>query len=437
MPTSASAHRIPTVLALGGRTVAADWGSPALLAELLGTTPSSTPEAEVWFGAHERHPSSVVWRGAARSILAVPGVEAPTFLVKLIAVASPLSIQVHPDDATAAAGFAAEEAAAGPHDAGERRFSDASGKPEMLRAITPMRVLCGLRSAAASRELLSTLAPSGFDEPLALLAQGDTSLGEAVGLILRAPQSQVRAWLKSVTAGAAVVLRAHMAQAQAQAQAARAAQVPSVPAVVGLAGLLRDLVGRHPGDAGVLVALLLVDHHLARGEAIYVPPGVPHAYLSGLGVEVMASSDNVMRAGMTNKHVDVEAFLSVLDDAVGGGIRVGAISHRVADGGGWRRFLTPSEAFVLDEADVVGALRVERTGAGPGVLLCLSGAVTVRAADGSGAYLSPGDAVLLRRGLDPVEVRGQGTVVHVRAGQRPRTPSGSARSFASAQSGMI
>jgi len=406
MSITAVDGRVPTVLALGGRTVGADWGSATLLAELLGKPPSSTPEAEVWFGAHHRHPSTVAWRGEPRSILDIASIEAPTFLVKLIAVAATLSIQVHPDDATAAAGFAAEEAAAVPRDAHGRRFSDASGKPELLRAITSMRVLCGLRSAAASRELLSTLAPSGFDEPLALLAQGDARLESVVGLLLRAPRSQVRTWLEVLTAGASTVLGGGHGQASA------------APAVVRLAGLLRQLVGRHPGDAGVLVALLLADLDLAPGEALYVAPGVPHAYLSGLGVEVMASSDNVLRGGMTNKHVDVDGFLAVLDAAVDGGVRVGALSHRVADSSGWKRFLTPSEAFVLDEADVRGVLRVERSGVGPGVLLCLAGAVTVRAADGSSAALSPGDAVLLRRGLDPVEVRGQGTVVHVRAGQR-------------------
>jgi mannose-6-phosphate isomerase len=131
----------------------------------------------------------------------------------------------------------------------------------------------------------------------------------------------------------------------------------------------------------------------------------------------MASSDNVLRGGMTAKLVDVEAFLAVLDTSVGGGVRVGALSHRVTDGPGWRRLLTPSEAFVVDEAEVSGPLRVERTGSGPAVLLCLDGAVTVRAADGSEATLERGAAALLSRGLDPVQVRGNGRVLHVRAGQ--------------------
>jgi mannose-6-phosphate isomerase len=120
---------------------------------------------------------------------------------------------------------------------------------------------------------------------------------------------------------------------------------------------------------------------------------------------------------MTSKLVDVDAFLAVLDASPGGGIRVGALSHLVTDQPGWRRFLTPSEAFVVDEAEVQGALRVERDGAGPAILLCLDGAVTVHAVDGSEVALPRGSAALIQRGLDPVEVRGEGSVLLVCAGQ--------------------
>jgi len=416
MSTSVVDDTVPTVLALGGRTVAADWGSTVLLAELFGRIPSGSPEAEVWYGAHERHPSSIEWQGVACSVRDVESIEAPSFLVKLIAVAAPLSVQVHPDGATAAAGFAAEEARAVPRESRERRFADASGKPELLRAVTPMRVLCGLRPALVSRELLSSLAPSGFDEPLALLAHGDASLGEVVALLLRADDTKVAAWFDALTNGATMVLRAAADQPGADTDG-----------LVRLTRLFVDLRGRHPRDRGVLVALLLEDRDLSPGEAVYVAPGVPHAYLSGLGVEVMASSDNVLRGGMTSKQVDVEAFLAVLDASAGGGTRVGALASQVGEEGGWQRFLTPSDAFVLDQAEVSGVIRVERTGAGPAVLLCLGGAVTVRAGDGSGADLAPGDAVLLRRGLDPVEVRGEGTVVHARAGRRPVPVAGVGR----------
>ena len=396
----------PTVLALGGRVVTADWGSPDLIAGLVGREPSGRPEAELWYGAHDRHPSTVEWQGN-RSVLDVAALELPTFLVKLSAVAAPLSVQVHPDDAAAEAGSREEDARGIPLEAPERRFVDRSGKPELLRAITPMRVLCGLRSAGASRHLISTVAPSGFDVPLAALAQGDGGLRDVVALMLRAPAPQVRSWLAALVSGASAALAA--AEDDPDAVAGE---------VIRLARLTLDLHARHPEDRGVLLAILLEDRDLAPGDAIYVAPGVPHAYLSGLGLEVMAASDNVLRAGMTSKPVDTEAFLALLDATVGGGVAVGALSHRVGDDAGWRRFLTPSDAFVLDEALVRGVLRVERTGVAPAVVLCLAGTVTVRAGDGSAADLGPGGAVLLQRGLDPVEVRGTGSIVHVRAGRR-------------------
>lgn len=401
---------VPTVLALEGCAVAAEWGSTDLLAELFGrpvqTKGRTEQVAEVWFGAHERNPSTVTRSGKRRAVRDVDEIEDPSFLVKFIAIAAPLSLQVHPDDAMAAAGFAAEQAAVVRGETVERRFTDASGKPELLRAVTPMRVLCGLRPSGASREMLSAIARSGFEQPLSLLAQGDASLGEVIGLLLRAPRQQVKAWLDALAEGADAVLR----------EAGRSPEGTG-DALVRLARLILDLNARHPGDAGVLVALLLEDRDVAPGEAIYVAPGVPHAYLSGLGVEVMASSDNVLRGGMTSKLVDIEAFLTVLDASVGGGIRVGAISHRITDGPGWRRFLTPSDVFVVDEAEVRGALPVERTGTGPAVLVCLAGAVTVQASDGSEVALERGSAVLLQRGLDPVEVRGSGDVLLARASQ--------------------
>jgi len=408
MSTTVADPTVPTVLALEGCVVAADWGSTALLSDLLGRVPlladGDGQVAEIWFGAHERNPSSVVWSGVTRRVLDVDVIEAPTFLVKLIAVASPLSVQVHPDDATAAAGFASEAAAAACDATVDRRFVDGSGKPELLRAITPMRVLCGLRPAGASRAMLAEIARTGFEQPLSLLAQGDSILREVVGLLLRASAQQVSDWLGALAQGASDVLRASERRPDA-----------IDASVVRMSRLILDLQARHPGDAGVLVALLLEDRDIMPGEAIYVAPGVPHAYLSGLGVEVMASSDNVLRGGMTSKLVDVDLFLACLDASVGGGRPVGALSHRVTDGPGWRRLLTPSETFVVDEADVRGVLPIERTGSGPAILLCLAGAVTVQAADGSGVALEQGEAVLLHRGLDPAEVRGSGEVLHVRA----------------------
>jgi mannose-6-phosphate isomerase len=407
---------VPTVLPLEGAQVSADWGSTTLIADLLGRAPSGRPEAEVWFGAHARHPSLVDWQGELRPLTEVAGtlgIATPTFLVKLLAAGAPLSIQVHPDTPTARSGYAAEDAAGVPVDAAERRFADPSAKPELLRAITPMRILCGLRPAMASRQLLAALVPTGADPLLAALAGGDAALGELVDRLLRMDPRTTGAMLDAVVAGAhALISSGHREAGDTAPQGP-----PPTAEALRLAELALDLIDRFPGDAGVLVALLLEDLDLLPGEAVFVAPGTPHAYLAGLGLEVMASSDNVLRGGMTSKHVDVDAFLRVLDPSAVGALRVGTLTPRM-DGTGWRRFLTPTDAFLLEEAEIDGALRVERTGDGPAVLVCLFGQMTVRAGDGSAAELRPGGAVLLTAGLDPVEVRGRGQVLHVRAARR-------------------
>jgi mannose-6-phosphate isomerase len=397
---------VPTVRRLEGVGVAAEWGAPELLAAFTDrpAEPLDGPEAEVWFGAHPRHPSWVLDERGRRPASQLDASEQPPLIVKLLAAAAPLSVQVHPDDAAAQRGFAAEEGAGVTVDAPERLYLDASGKPELLRAIGPMRVLCGFRSAGASRALLSMVAPEGADVLLEALAHGDSGIGAAVATVLRADAVTAAVLLAAVRDGALeLVSRASASDAGARA--------PVDEQALRLARLALDLQRRYPEDRATIIALLLEDVDLAPGEAIAVAPGTPHAYLSGLGVEVMAPSDNVLRAGMTVKHVDVEAFLEVLDPAAVGAPRVGSLPRR-AEGTGWQRIITPSDAYVVDEAHVDGALRVERDGSSPAVVLCLSGEVVVRAQDGSRVELGAGGAALLDANIVPVELRGQADVIH-------------------------
>ena len=400
----ASRAATPTVRRIDAASVAAAWGAPELLRPFTDRPAAGDGvEAELWYGAHPRHPSIV--RSGDRTAMAceLPEAERPDLLVKLLAAAAPLSIQVHPDDPTAQRGFAAEEAAGVPISAQERRYVDASGKPEVIRAVTPMRVLCGLRPAHASRALLSRLVPDGADMLLEALAHGDAGLVEAVAMLLRADAVTVRALLAAIADGASDVV--------ARSDAA-SDDVAIDPALERVARLALDLQRHHPGDVGAVVALLLEDLDLAPGEALWVAPGTPHAYVEGLGLEVMASSDNVLRAGLTVKHVDAEEFLAVLDTAAVGACHVGTLP-RTADGAGWSRRILPVAAFLIDEADLDGTLAVERDGSGASVLLCLSGRVAVRGGDGSGVDLGPGGAALLTPGADTVVVDGRGSVVHV------------------------
>jgi mannose-6-phosphate isomerase len=394
--------RVPAdaVVGLEGVVVSADWGSTLLLADLRGERPSGRREAEVWFGAHELHPSRLLLHAGAVPIVDTDAPR-PTFLVKLLAAAAPLSLQVHPDRAAAAAGFAEEEARGIPRTAPERRYRDASDKPELLRALTPMRVLCGFRPAARSRALLAVLAPDGLGDVLSLLARGDAGLPDVVRELLTAASSVTRARLAVLADGAA--------RAVGSADAVD-------PAVVRLADVALTLIRAAPDDAGVLVAMLLDVVDLEPGEAVFVDPGVPHAYLSGLGVEVMASSDNVLRGGMTTKHVDVDEFLRVLDARPRPSVRVGALGRGRSARGGWRRFVVPTGAFVVDEIELDGSTLLERTGSGPAIILCAQGQVEVRSFVGGRVQLRAGQACYVAPGLAAVRMEGTGLLVHVRAG---------------------
>lgn len=400
---SASRAVTPTVRRIDAASVAAAWGAPKLLRPFTDR-PAAVDgvEAELWYGAHPRHPSTVHAGGRNVAADALPDGERPDFLVKLLAAGAPLSIQVHPDGATAQRGFAAEEAAGVPHTSPSRSYVDASGKPEIIRALTPMRVLCGLRPAHASRALLSRLAPDGADLLLEALAHGDGGLADAVALLLRADAVTVALLLAAVADGARDVV--------ARSDAATSEEALVDPALERVARLAIDLQSRHPGDVGAVVALLLEDIDLAPGEALWVAPGTPHAYLSGLGLELMESSDNTLRAGLTVKHVDVDEFLAVLDPSAVGARFAGTLP-RTADGVGWRRRILPSAVFLIDEADLNGALAVERDGSGPSVLLCTSGRVTVRGGDTSRVDLGPGGAALLASSADTVTLDGRGSVV--------------------------
>jgi mannose-6-phosphate isomerase len=404
MDASSVAHRaqVPVVRRLDGASVAAAWGAPELLAPFIDRPRAVPQEAEVWYGAHPRHPSTVHVGTKSFSACDLDVDEQPTFLVKLLAAGAPLSIQVHPSDDAATRGSAIDDAAGLALDDPERRYVDASGKPELIRAVGPMRALCGLRRATASRELLSRLVPEGGDLVLEPLARGDAGLADAVARVLHADDVTVAVLAAAVADGARDVV--------ARADADEEGRPAVDEALERVARLALDLQARFPGDRGTLVALLLEDVDLAPGDALWVAPGTPHAYLSGLGVEVMACSDNVLRAGMTVKHVDADEFLAVLDATAVGVPRIGRLARRL-DGTGWQRHIAPSDVFVLDEVDLDGPLAVERSGAAPEIVLCLSGSVRVEAADSSSADLGAGGAVLLSAGRDAVVLRGRGLVV--------------------------
>ena len=264
------------------------WGSRTELAQLRGEAASERPEAELWFGTHPALPSQIEIDGRhtpLREWLATRHLSDLPFLFKILAAEQPLSIQTHPSKAQAERGFARDQAAGLGLTAANRNYRDANHKPELICALGEFEALCGFRPANEALALISALHVPELQPVVEHLAAGE--LHAAFEWLLRAEKSQQAKWV-----GAAE----HAARALTSRDEYRW--------VVELARL-------YPGDAGVVISLLLNYVRLQRGEALYLPAGNLHAYLRGTGVEVMAASDNVLRGGLTPKHVDIDELLAV------------------------------------------------------------------------------------------------------------------------------
>ncbi|WP_432494166.1 mannose-6-phosphate isomerase, class I [Kineococcus auxinigenes] len=382
------------------------WGSTHAIPGLLGTEPDGGPQAELWIGAHPSAPSlaAPAGGGAPRPLDEVvaadpAGVLGPQrrrdrlgFLLKVLSAAAPLSLQAHPDRATAQRRYAEEEAAGVAHDAPHRLYRDDEHKPELLYALEPFAAVAGFRSPAAARELLTGLdlppLPPAADHLLTGLLQDLAGADESVAL--RAATTR----LLDAAEDAAAPL------AGAVATACRDVDDDSARCVVLLAE-------HHPGDPGVLVSTLLNQVRLAAGEALYLPAGNVHAYLSGTGVELMASSDNVLRGGLTPKHVDVPELLRVLDFRV---LPPPLLPpRRVSDD---EVLFAPGDVddFALSVLQVRPGARTRWERAVPRALLCLDGEVRVESAT-SGVVLARGRSAFATAAEHPLMITGSGRLV--------------------------
>jgi mannose-6-phosphate isomerase len=262
------------------------WGSKHLIQDQLGLGPTNQQVAEVWFGTHAGGQSKLLPSG--QNLSEAVGSKL-SFLVKFLAADSPLSIQVHPNAVQAKAGFARENAAGIDLADPKRNYKDDSHKPEILIALSAFEALCGFRPRAEVQEIFLAFSESEsrFGE-LAALAATDATIEEIFTELL---EDQLLAERFSSTVEAM--------DADLLAERARA--------------LVVGLLEKYPGDTGALVALLLNQIELESGEAIYLPAGNVHAYLSGFGLEVMAASDNVIRGGLTSKHIDKAELRQIAD----------------------------------------------------------------------------------------------------------------------------
>jgi mannose-6-phosphate isomerase len=345
------------------------WGSRTVIPELLGEpSPADRPYAELWMGAHPDAPS-VLSNGTPldKAIEEQPDVLLGTavhrrfgtrlpFLMKVLAAEQPLSLQAHPTNEQAQAGFAAEEAAGVPRYDQTRTFKDPFHKPELLLALTTFEALCGFRPVEESLHCLAKLQVPELKPTIAALARG--GLRAAIPQLI-ALSPEIRTVLVS-----------------AVAEAARRFVAAHDPEFINTYRWAASLAETYPADPGVVISLMCNHLKLAPGEAVFLPAGNLHAYLSGAGVEVMASSDNVLRGGLTAKHVDLAALIEVLDFTDG---RVPVI-HPVLGPGGLR-YPVPVEDFDLTRCQLdrqSGTL----TTRGPQLLLCTEGTVVLTSADG-------------------------------------------------------
>ncbi|WP_448640979.1 mannose-6-phosphate isomerase, class I [Geodermatophilus sp. URMC 63] len=367
------------------------WGSRTVIPELLGQpSPAERPHAELWMGAHPDEPSVLAdgrpldkaiaeepERLLGRAVVERFGDRLP-FLMKVLAADTPLSLQAHPTMEQAQAGFAAEEAAGVRHDDPARTFKDPWHKPELLLALSTFEALCGFRPVEESLHCLAKLQLPELKPTIAALARG--GLQAAIPQLL-ALSGQRRTHLVDVVARrAADFVAAHD------------------PEFINTYRWAATLAETYPGDPGVVISLMCNHLKLAPGEAVFLPAGNLHAYLSGAGVEVMASSDNVLRGGLTTKHVDLAALIEVLDFSDG---RIPVI-HPVLGPGGLR-YPVPVEDFDLTRAQLDEQAGPFTT-RGPQVVLCAEGRAVLAGADDE-VVLERGQSAFVPAGV-PVAARG-------------------------------
>jgi mannose-6-phosphate isomerase len=283
------------------------WGSPTAIPDLLGQkNPGNKPRAELWMGAHPKAPSLVQYQGRWVSLLDlinknpldVLGSNAAKnfnnqlpYLFKVLAAAKPLSIQAHPNLDQARKGFRKENTQNIPLDAPHRNYRDANHKPECICALTPFWALSRFRRISGILSYLKKVCAQGLEAEIENLKQQPNSDGLK------------RFYTALMTMDAD---RQEQVVAQALEQARRFKAEDPV-----FDWMLR-IACDYPNDIGVLAPILLNLICLKPGQALFLDAGELHAYLEGLGIELMANSDNVLRGGLTPKHVDVPELLRVL-----------------------------------------------------------------------------------------------------------------------------
>ena len=361
------------------------WGSHTALTELYGiANPDNQPMAELWMGAHPKSSSQVLTAdGQPRSLREVIDADKAAllgekvaqrfgelpFLFKVLCAAQPLSIQVHPNKQASEEGFARENAAGIPLSAAERNYKDPNHKPELVFALTPFLAMNAFREFS---EIVSLLQPVANAHP-------------AIGAFLQQPDatrlSQLFASLLNM-------------QGEEKAQALQALREVLDREQGEPWQTIRLIAEFYPDDSGLFSPLLLNVVKLNPGEAMFLFAETPHAYLQGVALEVMANSDNVLRAGLTPKYIDIPELVA-----------------KPQRHGAELDFPIPVEDFAFSLHDL-STEASDLAQASAAIVFCVDGEAVLRKGDQS-LTLKPGESAFVAANESPVQVSGHGRVARV------------------------
>lgn len=364
------------------------WGSKNLISDYFGLPSTGKPMAEIWFGTHDGSPTEVIGQGKSLHELLLQEGKADRleFLLKILAAEAPLSIQAHPNPAQAVLGFAKENAAGISISAANRNYKDDKAKPELIVALSE-----------------SFEALVGFADPRLIIEKFQELLElSQVGAL----QEKLKAWIDWLAGDDGIrkvfldsLTDPEITTGLISELVDLAEQLPS------LVDLVSHLNAHHEGDRGIATALLLNRVTLGRGEAVFVPAGMPHAYLAGLGVEVMLASDNVLRGGLTTKHVDVAELAEVV---VFEPVTV-ELTKTAQLATGLKRFEVPTQEFSFYEISLGGQnLLADINLPGDAIFLCTSGSVAVSNSLGEREVVMPGQAAFLDKDARTFSLNGTG-----------------------------
>jgi len=364
------------------------WGSTNLIPDYFGVEPTGKPMAEIWFGTHDGSPTQVKDLDVSLQDLRVArGMpDRLPFLLKILAAAAPLSIQAHPNPVQAKEGFAAENAAGVAITDSKRNYKDDRAKPEMIVALTEtFEALVGFSDSRLIIERFAEIREASSSERLnAVLIKWSELLQSEDGLRQVCLETLSSAELDEQ-------LISDLVDA--------AEQCPS------LVDLVTHLSAHHGSDRGIVTALLMNYVVLSKGEAAFVPAGMPHAYLSGLGVEIMLASDNVLRGGLTPKHIDVVELAKVLvfEETEAKPVQVRKLAV------GLEEFDIPTPEFHFYRVTLsANNLLVDLNLPGDAIVLCTSGSIAVSSSKGEREVINPAEAAFISGDARTFSLAGNG-----------------------------